>query len=67
MLRDCEHSAAALADRAFVRGLDRKGFWRVDRELAPASRLPVRVLAAARRARNAQPARSDERWSQSDR
>ncbi len=47
MLRDCDHPVTALANRVFARRLDPKGFWRVDRELPPSARLPMRVRAAA--------------------
>ena len=45
MLRGCDHSPVALADRGFTRTLDPKGFWRVGRRLPAQDRLPVQVLA----------------------
>lgn len=49
ILRDCDHPVTVLRDRSFARGLDAKGFWRVDRDLAPARRLPAAVLLLAAR------------------
>jgi hypothetical protein len=46
-LRDCDRPAAELTDRDMARRLDPKGFWRVDRGLAPADRLTTQVLARA--------------------
>ena len=46
ILRDTEHPIAALARPAFTRTLDSRGFWRVDRTLAPQGRLPASILAA---------------------
>lgn len=46
ILRDCGHPTDALTHRRFFRGLPPKGFWRVDRGLEPAERLPVALLAA---------------------
>lgn len=46
MLRGCDLPAAAIRRGGGDR--DRKGFWRIDRDLAPADRHPVRVLAAMR-------------------
>jgi len=46
ILRDCDHPARALADPAFCRGLDTKGFWRVDRRKDPELRHTVLALAA---------------------
>lgn len=48
MLRDCDLSAERLRDRTVTAELDPRGFWRVDRDLAPELRLPVRVLREAR-------------------
>ncbi len=48
ILRDCEHSIADLARREFVRKLDPKGFWRVDRKLEPDRRLTNRCRVAFR-------------------
>ena len=45
--RDCELPSGELARRA--RTLPTKGFWRIDRELAPAQRRPLRWRAAAHR------------------
>jgi hypothetical protein len=51
MLRDCGHPAARLRKRSFARGLDPKGFWRVDRDLPPAraalTRRPAQRAAEA--------------------
>lgn len=46
ILRDCDHPAAKLSENAFCRGLDPKGFWRVDREQDPELRHPVLSLVA---------------------
>lgn len=46
ILRDTEHPIASLARPAFTRTLDSRGFWRVDRTLAPQGRLPAAILAA---------------------
>lgn len=46
ILKDCDHPAARLADRAFCRGLDPKGFWRVDKAEDPELRHTVLSLAA---------------------
>src|SRR5262249_19475608 len=59
MLRDCGHPAARLRERSFARGLDPKGFWRVDRDLPPAPRAPALALAARAR-RPAQRAAVDQ-------
>ena len=48
MLRGCDLPAEQLSDKAVTRGLDPKGFWRVDRALPAAERLPVMVLNAAK-------------------
>jgi hypothetical protein len=47
LLRDCGHPSERLRDHAFTRRLDPKGFWRVDRDLAPRQRHPQQLLAAA--------------------
>jgi hypothetical protein len=39
VLRDTHHPPEALALRSFTRGLDPKGFWRVDKDLPPHERL----------------------------
>jgi hypothetical protein len=44
ILRDCGHSVERLLDRDFVRQLDPKGFWRMDRDLPPEQRLPALTL-----------------------
>jgi len=46
ILRDCDHPQHCLADKAFCRGLDTKGFWRVDKEQLPELRHTVLSLAA---------------------
>lgn len=43
---DCSMPVDALADRRVARGLDPKGFWRIDRDLPPAERRTVRAAAA---------------------
>ena len=48
LVRGCDHPAAALRTAAFTRGLDPKGFWRVDRDRDPELRLPVLALFAYR-------------------
>ncbi|MCE7958101.1 MAG: hypothetical protein DYH06_09230, partial [Acidobacteria bacterium ACB2] len=48
ILRDCDHPAALLRDKAFCRTLDPKGFWRVDKEKDPELRHTVLSLAAFR-------------------
>jgi hypothetical protein len=45
ILRDCDLPAEELRDRSRAARLDPKGFWRVDRGLPPAARLPALVLA----------------------
>ena len=49
ILRQCDHETAQLRDTTFTRSLDSRGFWRIDRELAPSERLPQCVLALAAR------------------
>lgn len=44
ILRDCAHPAASLRKSTLTRGLDQRGFWRLDRELPPEERLPARAL-----------------------
>ncbi len=46
ILRDCDHPAARLSDKAFCRTLDPKGFWRVDKAQYPQLRHTVLSLAA---------------------
>jgi len=46
ILSDCEHPADILSQKAFSRGLDPRGFWRVDKELPPEERHTVRTLKA---------------------
>jgi len=45
-LKDCDHPKAHLADNAFRRRLDPKGFWRVDKDQDPELRHTVLSLAA---------------------
>ncbi len=46
ILRDCDHPTGRLADARHRRGLDPKGFWRVDRTRPPGERHTVLTLAA---------------------
>ncbi len=46
ILRDCDHPADRVGDRAFARTLDPKGFWRVDKEKVPELRHSVLSLVA---------------------
>jgi len=46
LLKDCDHPATRLSDKAFCRLLDPKGFWRVDKTGAPELRHAVLSLAA---------------------
>ena len=46
LLRDCDHPANALGDKAFCRTLDPKGFWRIDKDQDPELRHTVLSLAA---------------------
>lgn len=46
ILRDCDHSKQNLADTAFCRALDPKGFWRVDKDDDPELRHSVLTLVA---------------------
>lgn len=46
ILSDCDHPADKLSQKAFARGLDPRGFWRVDKELSPEDRHTVRTLRA---------------------
>src|SRR5690606_7932091 len=46
ILKDCDHPKARLADKAFCRRLDPKGFWRVDKDNDPELRHTVLALAA---------------------
>jgi len=48
LLAGCAHSSEALRPASFRRGLDRKGFWRVDREEAPEDRHPRLAIARLR-------------------
>ncbi len=51
ILRDCAHPGARLSEASFRRGLDPKGFWRVDRRLPPAQRQTTLTLLAFRELR----------------
>jgi hypothetical protein len=44
ILSDCDHPADKLSQKDFARGLDPRGFWRVDKELSPEKRHTVRTL-----------------------
>lgn len=46
IVKDCDHPKACLADKAFCRRLDPKGFWRVDKDQDPELRHTVLSLAA---------------------
>lgn len=46
VLKDCDHPADKLSDKAFCRQLDPKGFWRVDKTVDPELRHTVLSLAA---------------------
>jgi hypothetical protein len=46
ILRDCDHPRERLADKAFRRTLDPKGFWRVDKTEDPELRHTVLTLVA---------------------
>jgi hypothetical protein len=46
LLKDCDHPKAALAEKAFCRRLDAKGFWRVNKDQDPELRHPVLSLVA---------------------
>ncbi|MDP2816391.1 MAG: hypothetical protein Q8O19_06905, partial [Rectinemataceae bacterium] len=46
ILSDCDQPADKLNQKAFARGLDPRGFWRVDKELSPEERHTVRTLRA---------------------
>ena len=46
ILRDCDHPRKRLAEKAFSRTLDAKGFWRVDKAEDPELRHPVLTLVA---------------------
>ena len=46
ILKDCDHPAAHLSDKAFCRRLDPKGFWRVDKAQDSELRHTVLSLAA---------------------
>lgn len=46
ILRDCDHPAAQVTNKAFARTLDPKGFWRVDKHQDPELRHPVLAQVA---------------------
>lgn len=46
ILKDCDHPAADVTNKAFARRLDPKGFWRVDKHEPPERRHTVLTLAA---------------------
>jgi hypothetical protein len=46
ILKDCDHPVAHLSDRTFCRGLDPRGFWRVDKAQDSEVRHTVLSLAA---------------------
>ena len=46
MLRDCDHPLDVLAQKAFRRKLDPKGFWRIDKDKDPELRHTVLTLVA---------------------
>jgi hypothetical protein len=46
ILRDCDHPAERMRESGFTRGLDPKGFWRVDKDKDPELRHTVLTLAA---------------------
>lgn len=46
VLKDCDHPKGRLANKAFCRRLDPKGFWRVDKTLEPELRHSVLSLSA---------------------
>lgn len=46
ILRDCDHPREQLAEKAFCRKLDPKGFWRVDKDHDPELRHTVLTLIA---------------------
>jgi hypothetical protein len=46
ILKDCDHPATHLSDKAFTRQLDPKGFWRIDKASDPELRHTVLSLAA---------------------
>lgn len=46
ILKDCDHPATSLSEKAFCRQLDPKGFWRVDKTEDPELRHTVLSLAA---------------------
>jgi hypothetical protein len=48
ILRACDYPVETLQDRAFCRGLDPKGFWRIDKAVDPELRHPVLTLVAFR-------------------
>jgi len=46
ILKDCDHRRGHLAEKAFCRLLDPKGFWRIDKDHDPELRHPVLSLVA---------------------
>jgi hypothetical protein len=48
ILADCDASSASIAARSSGRGLDPKGFWRIDKDLEPELRCTVLALVAFR-------------------
>lgn len=48
ILRDCDHPAEVIGEKAFARTLDPKGFWRVDKGQDPELRHTVLSLVALR-------------------
>ena len=46
ILKDCDHPKARLSEKAFCRGFDPKGFWRVDKTENPELRHTVLSLSA---------------------
>jgi len=46
ILRDCDHPAGKISEKAFARTLDPKGFWRVDKDKDPELRHTVLTLIA---------------------
>jgi hypothetical protein len=46
ILRDCDHPADQLRDKAFCRTLDPKGFWRIDKDKDPELRHTVLSVVA---------------------
>jgi len=48
VLADCDHPSVSLADRSFVKALDPKGFWRVEKDADPELRHTVLTSVAFR-------------------